>query len=58
MLVKGGSGLNGDLIFHSLDLPFEIEPFQATARFKGRNLEIDLPKAGATQEVASEKKAA
>jgi len=57
-LVRGGSGLNGDLIFRSLDLPFEIDPFRATARFKGRALEIDLPKAGAVRKVASEKKAA
>lgn len=57
-LVKGGSGLNGDLIFRFLDIPFEIEPFCATARFKGRALEIDLPKAGAMRKVASQKKAA
>ena len=56
--VKGDSPLNGNPIFRSLDLPFEIEPSQVKARFKGRTIEIDLPKAHAMQKAATEKNAA
>ena len=47
-----------DLIFRTLDLPIEVEASQATARFRGRFLEIDLPKAGAIRQIRGEKKAA
>ncbi|MHB8485911.1 MAG: Hsp20/alpha crystallin family protein [Candidatus Acidiferrales bacterium] len=47
-----------DLIFRTLDLPVEIEASQATARFRGRFLEIDLPKAGAIRQIRGAKKAA
>lgn len=52
------SSLNGSVIFHTLDLPVQIEPSQVTARFKGRTLEIDLPKAHGMQKTATEKNAA
>ena len=58
MAEKGTSSLNGSLIFRALDLPLETEPSQVTARFKGRTLEIDLPKAHEMRKAATEKNAA
>ena len=55
---KAVSSLNGNLIFRTLDLPMQIEPSQVTARFKGRTLEIDLPKGHGMQKAATEKNAA
>jgi HSP20 family molecular chaperone IbpA len=34
-----------DFVFRVLDLPAEIDPSQVTARFNGRVLEIELPRA-------------
>jgi len=55
---KCGSGPCKDIVFHALDLPVEIEPSQATARFRGRFLEIDLPKAQAMHTTRVEQNAA
>ena len=52
---KATSSLNGNLIFRALDLPVQIEPSEVTARFKGRSLEIDLPKALGMHKAATEK---
>jgi HSP20 family molecular chaperone IbpA len=41
------------LTIRSLELPIEIEPSEVTAGFKGRMIEIDLPKAYARQEAAA-----
>ena len=57
-LEEGNSKLNDYLVFRSLDLPVEVEPSQATAKFKGRTIEIDLPKACAIQKVHAESNAA
>ena len=57
-LEEGNSKLNGYLVFRSLDLPVEVEPSQVTAKFKGRTIEIDLPKARAIQKVHAESNAA
>lgn len=43
-LEKVSANRESDLIFRYLDLPFEIDPAQATARFRGRTLEIECPK--------------
>jgi len=40
---------NRNLTFHFVNLPIEIDPSRVTARFKGRALEIDLPKAQSAQ---------
>jgi hypothetical protein len=40
-------------IVRTLELPLEIEPSEASARFKGRTIEIDLPKAYAMQKAAA-----
>ncbi len=55
---KGVSRLKSNLVFHFLDLPLEIKPSQVTARFKGRTLEIDLPKASAIRKVHTHENAA
>lgn len=52
-----GSGSRGD-IFRVLDLPVSIDPSQAKARFKGRILEVDLPKVQATQKCNCERREA
>lgn len=57
-LDEGNSKFNGYLIFRSLDLPVEIEPSQVTATFKGRTIEIDLPKSRAIEKVHAENNAA
>ena len=51
--VSAGSKSAGHSIIRSLELPLEIEPSEASARFKGRMIEIDLPKAYANQKVAA-----
>jgi HSP20 family molecular chaperone IbpA len=40
-------------IIRTLELPFEIDPSEVSARFKGRKIEIELPKAYATQKAAA-----
>lgn len=55
---KIGSSMNRDLVFWYLDLPLEIEPSEVTAKFRGRTLEIDLPKAHTMEKSAIEKHAA
>jgi HSP20 family protein len=45
-------------IIRSLELPFDIEPSKAAAKFNGRLIEMDLPKAGANQKAAAAKDAA
>jgi len=55
---NSGSQARKDFIFRTLELPVAIEPSQATAKFKGRFLEIDLPKARATRQIRVEKDAA
>ena len=57
-LEKVSANRESDLIFRYLDLPFEINPAHVTARFRGRTLEIELPKAVATQRTTHEKNAA
>lgn len=49
-LERNGSSSEEDFVFRVLDLPVAIEPSRVAARFTGRTLEIDLPKAQATQE--------
>jgi hypothetical protein len=41
------------VIIRSLELPIEIEPSVVTAGFKGRTIEIQLPKAYAKQKAAA-----
>lgn len=55
---NGGSGSHKDFIFRTLELPVEIEPSQVTARFRGRFLEVDLPRAQAVQKIRDERNAA
>lgn len=43
----------GHSIIRTLTLPFEIDPSEVSARFKGRMIEIELPKAYATQKVVA-----
>jgi len=40
-------------IIRFVELPIEIEPSEVTAGFKGRMIEIDLPKASAKQKAAA-----
>lgn len=40
-----GSHPSGEMIFHALDLPVEIDPSHVTAKFNGSSLEILLRKA-------------
>ncbi len=40
-------------IIRSLDLPLEIEPSEASARFRGRMIEIDLPRVYAKHKAAA-----
>lgn len=40
-------------MIRSLELPIEIEPSEASARFKGRMIEIELPKAYAKKKAAA-----
>ncbi len=55
---RNASHAGQDVIFRSLKLPHEVLPSQATARFKGRILEIDLPTAQRMQAVRTLKNAA
>jgi hypothetical protein len=55
---SGGSGSRKGVIFRFLDFPVEILPAQATAKFKGRFVEIDLPKAQAMRKIRGAKSAA
>jgi len=43
----------GHSMIRSLELPLEIEPSQVSARFRGRMIEIDLPKGHAKQKAAA-----
>jgi len=45
---KDGAGSKEHLVFRVLDLPVEINPLNVAARFNGRILEIDLPRAKRT----------
>ncbi len=40
-------------IIRTLELPIEIQPSQASAKFKGRTIEIDLPRAYAKHKAAA-----
>ncbi|HSZ19623.1 MAG TPA: DUF2934 domain-containing protein [Candidatus Acidoferrum sp.] len=44
---------DGHSIIRTLELPFEIDPSEVSARFKGRMIEIELPKAYPTQKAAA-----
>ena len=55
---NSGSQARKDFIFRTFELPVEIEPSQAAARFRGRFLEIDLPKARAMHTTRVEQNAA
>lgn len=45
VLVKAGSQERGTRIFHSLDMPVDIDPSAVTAEFNGTILELCFPKA-------------
>ena len=47
------SKVAGRSIIRSLELPIEIEPSEVCARFKGRMIEMDLPRAYAKQKAAA-----
>lgn len=49
-LERNGSSAEEDFVFRVLDLPVAIDPSRVAARFKGRRLEIDLPKTQAIRE--------
>lgn len=42
-----GTHADGEMIFHALDLPVEVDPSRVTAKFNGSSLEILLRKAQA-----------
>ena len=43
--VQGKAELNNNRVFRFLQLPFAVDPSRVTARFRGRTVEIDLPRA-------------
>ncbi|HWF39945.1 MAG TPA: Hsp20/alpha crystallin family protein [Candidatus Acidoferrales bacterium] len=43
--LKAGSQEQGRMVFHSLDMPVDIEPSAVTSEFNGTMLEICFPKA-------------
>jgi HSP20 family protein len=55
---RNASHTGKDVIFRSLKLPHEVLPSQASARFKGGVLQIDLPTAQPMQAVRALKNAA
>lgn len=49
VLVKPGSQERGTRVFHSLDMPVDIDPMAASAEFNGTILELCFPKAQGQQ---------